>query len=59
VTVGFSLDDELTVNSQDELAAGWRRPVFQGLRLFSATALKSRAPTQQVPLRLLLAFEDE
>jgi hypothetical protein len=39
--------------------AGWGRPVFQGLRLFSATALKSRAPTQQVPLCLLLAFEDE
>ena len=28
--------------------AGWRRPVFQGLRLFSPTAPKGRGPTERV-----------
>jgi hypothetical protein len=40
VTVGFPFDDEPT-HSKDELA-GWRRPVFQGLRLFSPTAPEGR-----------------
>jgi len=34
VTTGFSFDNESMVNSKDELAEGWRRPVFQGLRLY-------------------------
>ena len=31
-----------------EMWAGWRRPVFQGLRLFSSTPPKGRGPTKRV-----------
>ena len=54
VTVGFSFDDEPTVNSQDELA-GWRRAGFQALRLSVRSRPSAVDPRNRSVLPLVFA----